>query len=157
MKVIQRLATRLVCRLYQGVVAGVVGTTLMLAGCSTVVSRVEQHSTLFESLDRQTQAVLLNGQAEIGYTMDMAYIAFGAPNELRRQQTETGNSITWIYQYPGLLDYHGTSAHSYSLFSHRLGGYHYSPHHPYHGSHAVRDYLRIVFVDGRITSIEDIE
>lgn len=154
----ERLATRLVRGLPQAViaVAGCV-TFLMVAGCSTVVSRIDQNPDLFQSLDRQTQATLLNGEAEIGYTMDMAYIAHGAPDEVWHQQTENGNSVTWLYQYPDLLNEHETFAYGYPLFNHRLGGHHHLLHHPYDRAHVVRDYRRIEFVDGRITSIEEIE
>ena len=156
-RVTRRLATRLVRGLPAGVVAGAVGVTLAIAGCSTVVDRIDEHADLFESLDRQTQAALLAGKAEIGHTMDMAYIAFGAPSEIRRQQTENGNAIIWLYQYPDPVYHHGHFHHDLSTFNHHLDGYHYFPFHPYYLDYVYRDYRRITFVDGRITSIEEVE
>ena len=123
-----------------------------LSGCSTVVSRIDQHAELFASLDPDTRTTLLNGQAKPGYTMAMAYIAYGPPSETVRQTTEEGESAVWVYQYSYPL------SHPHHYLFDPFGDYY---HHDYYDHHPtyyeVRTYRRVVFVDGRITSIEEIE
>lgn len=124
---------------------------LLLGGCSTVVSRIDQHAELFASLNQETQNTLLAGHAKLGYTMAMAYIAYGPPSETRHKTTEDGESVIWVYQYSYPL-YH----HHHYFFDHD-DYYHqdYYFHRPNY--YEIRDYRLVTFVDGRITSIEEIE
>ncbi len=152
MRVADKLVARLVCVLRWGVVAGALVVSLLLAGCSTVESRIGEHADLFASLDRETRDNLLSGRVELGYSMAMAYIAFGAPSEVHRGKTEKGETVTWVYQYSYPLYHDG--------YFFRHGRHHRFPHYYYdyyYDYYEVLDYLRLVFVNGLVTSIEEIE
>lgn len=139
------------CESLRVLVAGWLLLGFVLGGCSTVVSRIDQHAELFASLDKETQNTLLGGEAKLGYTTAMTYIAYGPPNETRHKTTQDGESVVWVYQY------------SYPLYHrhHHLFDPYDDYHHDYYYYHPnyyeIRDYRLITFVDGRITSIEEIE
>ncbi len=122
----------------------------LLAGCSTVVSRIEQHAELFASLDAETQNTLLSRRTKPGYTMAMAYIAYGPPSETRHKTTEDGESVIWVYQYSYPLYHHSYLFDPYDYYHRNY--YYYRPNY-----YEIRNYRLVVFVDGRITSIEEIE
>ena len=131
----------------------------LVGGCATVDSRVVKNQALFESLDAETQATLLSGRTKLGYTTAMTYIALGAPDEIRRKQSEDGDSTTWVYRYssPGL---YSSAFHVQSAFHH--GGHFHSHYDPFFYTYPpydyiARDYLHVVFVGGRVVSIEHFE
>ena len=122
---------------------------LLLAGCSTVQSRIEQNRALFEGLDPATQQTLLNGQTQVGYSMQLTHIALGSPDRVERRQSADGDVVTWVY------------IHSYPV--HRRG-VHFHHGHRSHGSryllpdhYVYREYLRVEFVSGLVASIESLE
>ena len=133
-----------------GFATGVLLVGAFLSGCSTVVSRIDEHAELFASLDAETQNTLVSRRAKPGYTMAMAYIAYGPPSETRHKTTEDGESVIWVYQYSYRL-YH--RSYLFDHYDHYRRDYYY--YHPNY--YEIRDYRLVVFVDGRITSIEEIE
>ncbi len=67
------------------------------AGCNTFERRAEEHSGVFASLDAATRDRLRNRDLNVGYTLDMVYIAMGAPDERRVRHSADGSETTWIY------------------------------------------------------------
>ena len=70
---------------------------MLLAGCSTVNSRIHEKAAMFDALPAATQEKIRKGIVEVGYTPDMVYVAMGAPDEKRGTISKKGNRTTWIY------------------------------------------------------------
>ena len=70
---------------------------LLLGGCSTISSRIEEKSAAFSALDADTQNKIRLGRVEVGYSPDLVYIALGAPDERLTKTSTTGTNETWIY------------------------------------------------------------
>ncbi|MBI5382565.1 MAG: hypothetical protein HZA31_11750 [Opitutae bacterium] len=70
---------------------------LLLAGCSTVESRIKEHPAVFAALDAPTQQKIRQQIVELGYTPEMVYLALGAPSEKLQKTTEWGVEDVWIY------------------------------------------------------------
>lgn len=132
---------------------------LAVAGCSTIQTRVDENRALFETFDEETQQNLLNGRVVLGYTMPMTYMAVGSPDEVVRTEDTSGETITWIYQYAEPTYGYGGAFYYQSRFHHGYGYYGYDPffyyYEPY--TYVVRDYLRVVFISGRIARIEELQ
>lgn len=75
----------------------VASTLVLLAGCSTVNSRIRQNAPLFDSLPADTQEKIRKGVVEVGYTPEMVFIAMGAPDEKRSTHSAARDRATWIY------------------------------------------------------------
>lgn len=71
---------------------------LLLAGCSTIDSRIKGNAAYFDSLPFESQERIRKGIVEIGDTADMVFIAMGAPSEKRSSRSATRDRETWIYQ-----------------------------------------------------------
>ena len=71
--------------------------SLGLAGCSTIASRIKEKSAVFAALDPQVQENIRKGRVEVGYTVDMVYMALGEPDQRRSRVTSHGDRMTWIY------------------------------------------------------------
>ena len=139
--------------------AALILLVVVLQGCATTITRVEQHQALFDSLDDATQASLLQGETQIGYNMEMTYIALGSPDEIRRKQTETGDTVTWVYQYSSATYHYSAGSHFQSRF--HGGGYGHHPYDPFlytyqPYNYVVHDYLRIEFSSRHVVGIEEI-
>ena len=76
---------------------GVAGVALLLGGCSTIPSRIEEKSALFAALDAETQNKIKQGRVDVGYSTDLVYIALGTPDERLTKTNQTGTTETWIY------------------------------------------------------------
>ena len=70
---------------------------LLLGGCSTIPSRIEEKSAAFAALDADTQNKIRRGQVEVGYSPDLVYIALGTPDERLTKTSTSGTTETWIY------------------------------------------------------------
>lgn len=71
---------------------------VLLAGCSTINSRIKDNAAYFESLPLESQERIRKGIVEVGDTSDMVYIAMGAPSEKRSSRSASRDVETWIYQ-----------------------------------------------------------
>jgi len=76
---------------------GLAGVALLLGGCSTIPSRIEEKSALFAALDAETQNKIKQGRVDVGYSTDLVYIALGTPDERLTKTNQTGTTETWIY------------------------------------------------------------
>ena len=73
-------------------------TFVLLAGCSTINSRIKANAAYFDTLPIETQEKLRKGIVEVGDTTDMVYIAMGAPSEKRSTRSTARDRETWIYK-----------------------------------------------------------
>jgi len=71
---------------------------VLLAGCSTINSRIQDNAAYFDSLPLESQERIRKGVVEVGDTTDMVYIAMGAPSEKRSSRSSTRDRETWVYQ-----------------------------------------------------------
>jgi hypothetical protein len=120
---------------------------LVLAGCSTVSSRIDQHADEYYQLDPAAQEKIHHGTIDVGFTPNMVYMALD------------GASETWIYETT-YRTYEGTTLVNY----HRW--YRYDPfhrrYHVYWGPSFADVYrthvdekMRVEFRNGEVVSINE--
>lgn len=140
-------------------VRALIGLTLvLLAGCSTINSRIEKNAAVFDAFPAETQARIRKGIVEVGDTPDMVYIAMGAPSEKRSRRSATRDRETWIYSvyyqdwvgrtfvgYRRVVVYDEKTKRSYV--------YHEPVYEDIYRNRK-EDRIRIEFEDGAVTSIE---
>jgi hypothetical protein len=134
------------------------GLLLALAGCNTIDSRIREKQDVFNHLDSQTQSKVSHGIVEIGYTPDMVYIALGRPDTQKQKVTAKGDETTWIYR-TYYEQYEGMAYAGYRrvvFFDRGEGVYHvyYEPVSEPVYSERAEDNIRVTFVNGRVTAIE---
>lgn len=129
-----------------------------LVGCSTVNSRIQEKSAYFNTLDPQTQARIRQSVVHIGDTTDMVYIALGRPDRVREKASGKGQESTWIYntywdEYEGS---HFIGYRRHAFFDPRLNAWriYYEPMHADFYQERVEEYMRVMFKDGKVTTIE---
>lgn len=130
----------------------------LLAGCSTISSRIKEKAAVYATLDAGTQEKIRLGRVEPGYTTDMVYMALGAPDEAREKTTARGRQLTWIY----------TSVYHEYLGTAHVGYRRVVVHNPKSGAtyvyldpvysdvyrDQVQEDIRIIFHDGKVAVIE---
>jgi len=134
------------------------GFALFVSGCSTVDNRIKEKSAVFASLDPQAQARLKQGLIDIGYTMDMVYIALGKPDEVREKTSVKGQNTTWIFknywqEYQGstVVGYHRYVYYDATAKAYRV---YYEPVRTEIYRARSEERTRVTFVDGHVTAIE---
>jgi hypothetical protein len=130
----------------------------LLGGCSTVQSRIEEKSAVFNSLTPEEQARLRQGVINVGDTSDMVYIAMGKPDDVRERTSASGIETTWVYkayyhEYEGSR-FLGYRRHVY--FDPRIKAYrvYYEPVRQEVYSEREEEVATVVFKDGRVAVIE---
>lgn len=134
---------------------------LALAGCSTVQSRIEEKAAVFNTLPPETQARLQQGLIDIGYTPDMVYIAMGRADRVIERSSSAGRETVWIYnsyyqQYEG-RQFAGYQRSIYFDPLIRAYRVYYVPVHTDVYTDRVEEAARVVFQDGKVTSIEQVK
>lgn len=136
--------------------SALLGTTLLLVfgGCSTVNTRIKEHSATFASLDATVQARLRLGRVDIGDTLDMAYIALGRPEA---RITRNGHTI-WIYQNY-FQELAGTAFVGYNRVvlvdpATKRTYVRLDPLYTNVYRERTEEYIRLIFNDGKIEAIE---
>ncbi|HXA14625.1 MAG TPA: hypothetical protein VNW23_05815 [Opitutaceae bacterium] len=131
---------------------------LTLAGCNTIDSRISEKQAVFDRLDPQVQAKIRQGIVEVGYIEDMVYIALGRPDARHQKVTAKGDETTWIYktyyeQYEGIAH---VGYRRIVFFDPGTRVYHvyYEPVSEPVYSEREEDNIRVTFVNGKVTAIE---
>lgn len=131
---------------------------LALTGCSTVESRIQEKSATFSALNPEQQKVLKEGRVEVGFTEEMAYIALGQPDLVRERQTAQGTVKVWTFlsyseEYAGT---HRTGFRRFVAIDPKTGRaiVHYVPVDTAIYRERVDEVLRVEFIDGKVTAIE---
>ncbi|HMO50547.1 MAG TPA: hypothetical protein PKE26_00275 [Kiritimatiellia bacterium] len=70
---------------------------VVVCGCATPQSRIKQNPELFASFPPEAQALIQQGQIDIGFTPEMVTMALGAPNRTYTRQTRQGILEVWSY------------------------------------------------------------
>ncbi len=134
---------------------------LVLAGCSTVQSRIEEKATVFNALPPEQQANIRQGLVDVGYTQDMVYIAMGRADRVVERSTGEGSQTVWIYN-SYYQEYQGSAFAGYRrsvYFDPRIRAYrvYYTPVHADVYRDRVEEVARVVFKDGKVASIEQVK
>lgn len=142
-------------------VLAVAGLALLLSGCNTLHRRIQQHEAMFNALDAPTQAKIRAGTVEMGFTMDMVYVALGEPDEKRDHLTAKGRTSDWIYN-SYYQDYAGTARvgyRRYVSFDQRTGQYvvWLEPVYTDVYRQRIEPNIRISFKNGRVSAIEQVK
>src|SRR5690349_18069045 len=111
-------------RFSRGLTLALSAGALVLAGCSTTETRINEHPEIFQSLSANDQALVSRGQIRTGMSQDAVWLAWGNADQrvagaMRGQRTET-----WIYTT--------TAAYPYGGYGYGYGGFGY-PYGPYWG------------------------
>jgi len=147
-----------------------VAATLLLGACATPQSRIDRNPDTFQSLTSEQQALVKQGKVAIGFSEAAVKLALGEPQRVIQRTDEKGKSIVWRYvdfdngaaggavggfyganYFPGFA--------GYGAFGRPIGFYNgfYGPGVTtiYTGSGAEHERLRVVFVDGKVTAIDE--
>jgi hypothetical protein len=105
---------------------------LLMAGCSTVESRIRDNPQVFESLSPSDQALVRRGQIRVGLPKSAVLLALGKPDHMRNGVRMGRSFEAWIYTttqtefvpgyYPGLYQFGYYRYHRYFPY-HRFGGF----------------------------------
>ena len=76
---------------------GVLASSVILTGCSTVESRISDHPEIYQSLSPRDQELVSHGQIRVGMSQSAVWLAWGSLDQkvvgaMRNRETET-----WIY------------------------------------------------------------
>ncbi|MCH9671856.1 MAG: hypothetical protein K0U93_10460 [Gammaproteobacteria bacterium] len=120
-------------------------------------SRVEERQAVFDTWPAEVQTDVRNGIVRIGYNSQMAYVAYGPPDQRIRSEEAAKVVVVWVYQAQVPV----ARASPYGWFEVGVGhhhhgagyGLHYGPGYGYE----TRDYLRLYFESDRIVKIERLE
>lgn len=131
---------------------------LALSGCSTIASRIKEKADVFAALDPRTQELIRKGGVEVGYTMDMVYMALGVPDERSEKITKQGTRTTWIYT-DTYEEYAGTAHVGYRRRYYRdpRTGYtavYLDPVYSDVYRERTEEKIRIIFNNGKVSAIE---
>ena len=125
---------------------------LLAAGCATPAARIERHPEVFNHLAPADQQLIREGKVGLGFTPEMVKLALGDPDRVFTRTDAAGTNESWSYTSydgpDGLLLYRG--------YYHRFYGMG-DPFFPYYlsypGRHE-REYFKVVFTSGIVSSIE---
>lgn len=134
--------------------------TLVLAGCDTVASRIDENRAYFAKLAPDEQAAIRRGEVRLGFSKRMAVIALGEPDEMRIRTDASGKTDIWRYQYYQPI-YQGSHFVGYEYYdvTNRAGkpAVVRVPRYEPVVRYEAHEYLRLVFREGVVTEIERIE
>ena len=74
---------------------------LVLAGCSTVESRIAGHQAQYSSWPAPVQQMVSRGQIGVGFTREQVQVALGGPDYTFRRVATTGSYEVWSYRDRG--------------------------------------------------------
>jgi outer membrane protein assembly factor BamE (lipoprotein component of BamABCDE complex) len=126
---------------------------LLLAGCSTISSRIQDNPGLYASLPPDQQALVKQGQVGIGMDMATVKLALGDPDHVTLRTTADGKSEVWHY-----VSYEtDEGVVLYSGYYHRwwgLNGWGAYPYYLDYPGRRVHDRFRVEFKAGRVIAVE---
>jgi hypothetical protein len=122
------------------------------SGCATPAARIEKNPEIFAKLTPTDQQTIREGKVAIGFTPEMVKLALGEPDRKMTRTDAQGTTESWSYTTyetdDGMLLYRG--------FYHRYYGWG-DPFFPYYMSYPSRkdrEYFKVVFTEGKVSSIE---
>lgn len=70
---------------------------LVLAGCSTTETRINEHPEVFQSLSANDQALVSRGQIRTGMSQDAVWLAWGSADQKAVGAMHGRSTETWVY------------------------------------------------------------
>ncbi len=120
----------------------------LLAGCSTIDSRIRDHQAAFDASSPEAQKKIRAGRIAVGFTQEQVAMALGRPDRIISRTTAGSDREFWVYG----IDDGGTS------FGVGFGAF--GPHTAVGVNTGVGEgwpgaaRLRVIFDNGLVTSIE---
>ncbi|MFT3869606.1 MAG: hypothetical protein QM715_14215 [Nibricoccus sp.] len=126
-------------------------TLAFLAGCSTPEARINQNPEAFAKLSPGDQQLIREGKVAVGFTQEMVKLALGDPDKIYTRTDANGVNEAWSYTTyetdAGVILYRG--------YYHRYWcDPFYYPYYASYGNRRDREYLKVVFTEGRVSLIE---
>ena len=122
----------------------------LLCACSTPQSRIDGNPDTFSKLTPEQQALVKQGKVGIGFDEAAVKLALGNPDRISERTDTTGKSTVWRY-----VEYESDSGVAlYRGFYHYAYAPIYYPFYTDYSARRERDTLRVVFSDGKVTTIE---
>ncbi len=124
---------------------------LVLAGCSTPQTRINQNPEAFARLTPEQQELIKKGQIAIGFDVEMVQLALGEPDHVITRTDAAGVSEIWTYTTYDMPD----GMPLYRGWYHRYYGL--GPAYPYYLSYPYRreyERVRVTFKNGHVISVE---
>lgn len=74
---------------------------LVVAGCSTVDSRISKHEAAFSQWPPAVQQQVRAGQVGVGFTQEQVEVALGEPSRTFTRTNPDGTTQVWVYPDKG--------------------------------------------------------
>jgi hypothetical protein len=134
---------------------------LFLGACSTPDSRIRRNQAAFDKMTPAEQASIRQGIVELGFTPEMVYLAMGRADNVEDRVTPTGTLTIWVYNR-FFREYVGRQMVGFRrdvYFDPRINSWRvfYTPVSQPVFRERVEEIARIVFRDGRVESIEQVQ
>ena len=145
--------------------------SLLLGACASPQTRIDSSPDTFQALNAEQQALVKQGKIAIGFSEEAVKLALGEPDRVTQRTEEKGKSTIWRYvehdgiaysdgYYPGFAAF-GSYGRPIGVYG-GVGFYGGGPFGPRvttiytgGGTDVERERLRVVFVDGKVTAIEE--
>lgn len=136
-------------------------TMLLLGACSTTRSRINRNQALFDTLTPVEQAQIQQGIVDIGFTPEMVYMALGRADNVQDRVTPNGTLTIWVYNR-FFREYMGRQLVGFRrdvYFDPRINSWRvfYTPVSQAVFRERVEEVARIVFRDGRVEAVEQVQ
>ena len=79
---------------------------LILTSCSTPQTRISERPDLYQSLSHRDQALVNQGQIQIGMSRPAVWLAWGSPDRRIIGNMGGGTTETWVYTYYASYPYY---------------------------------------------------
>lgn len=123
---------------------------LLVSACSTPQSRIDGNPDAFSKLTPEQQALVKQGKVGIGFDETAVKLALGNPDRISERTDTNGKSTVWRY-----VEYESDSGVAlYRGFYHYAYAPIYYPFYTDYSARRERDTLRVVFAEGKVTTIE---
>ncbi|MBA3962630.1 MAG: hypothetical protein H0X40_12115 [Chthoniobacterales bacterium] len=83
--------------LSRALLAWVAASALVVTGCSTVKSRIDENRTNFDRLSASDKALVTEGKIRGGMSQEAVYIAWGRPEQKAVGEIHGVPTETWVY------------------------------------------------------------
>lgn len=123
---------------------------VLAAGCAGPEARIRRNRAEFERLPVEAQAVIREGKVALGFTPEMVRLAVGEPDQRWTRTDAQGRKEIWSYTRfetaAGLPLFRGAyheAAGGYACYDDGV-----------RGTARAKEYFKVTFTDGRVSSVE---
>lgn len=124
-------------------------TALLVAGCSTVDSRISSNQSQFDSWPPAVQQKVRAGQVAVGFTPAQVQVALGDPDRKYTRTDARGTADVWAYREHKPIISFGLGVGSFGRSSAYGGGVGVTT-----GGDRYDDKTRVIFSAGKVVAVE---